>query len=161
MRKFFKRKGSDQPEWHERRLDGPLRGPGCAFRHNGQSHFRHDLDGPSESVPSCLSVFSWIHRHHAVLWARCREEGRCTRKQLEAIELLFVEGLSANAAAKRLGVSTQAICDRMNGLATRPDCLPIYRWWRSVTEGRRRRRSTSARRATRRRQTRTRKAESK
>ena len=157
MRRFFKRRGSDRPEWHERRLDGPLRLPGSAYKHNKYTYFKEADAEQSASVPSCLSIFTWIYRHHAVLWARCQEEGRCTRKQLEAIEMVFVEGMSANTAAKTLGVSTQAICDRMNGLANR--CRPIYLWWRGVTEGRRRRRSAGPRRSTRRRATRTRKVE--
>ena len=148
MRKFFKRSSSGQPEWHERRLDGPLRLPGSAYKHNRYTHFKESDDEPSVSVPSCLSIFAWIIRHNAALWARCQEEGRCTRKQLEAIELVFVEGMSANTAAKTLGVSTQAICDRMNGLANR--CRPIYLWWRNVTDGRRRRRPTAPRRSGRR-----------
>lgn len=154
MRKFFRRVGSDQPEWHERRLDGPLRLPGSAYKHNGYTQFKQSDGAPTVSVPSCLSVFSWIYRHHAVLYARCREEGRCTTKQLQAIELLFIDGLSAHEAARTLGVSAQAICDRMNGLANR--CPPIYRWWRNVTGRCRRRSSTSPRRLVRCRQRKTR-----
>jgi hypothetical protein len=143
MRRFFKRRSSDQPGRRDRRLDGPLRLPGTAYKHNGYTQFKEIEEEPSVSVPSCLSIFAWIYRHHAVLYARCREEGMCTVKQLQAIELIFIDGLSANEAARSLGISTQAVCDRMSGLATR--CPPIYRWWRSVTEGRRRRSSTAPR----------------
>ena len=142
-RRFRKTDQHSSSHWHERRLDGPLREPGSAYRHNGYTQYKSSNLKPSVSIPSCLSVFAWIYRHHGVLWARCVEEGRCTAKQLEAIELVFVEGLSANEAGRKLGVSTQAVCDRMNGIANR--CPPIYRWWRRVTDSHRGRGNRSPR----------------
>lgn len=117
----------------------PLRTSFSEYRRNGQRRFS-SANEHEKSVPSSLSQFVPIYRHHAAVFARYCAEGRLSAKQLHTIEALYIDGLSLRDLAKLDGVAPQAISDRINAMATR--AVEFYRWWRRLHDGRARRRNS-------------------
>lgn len=97
------------------------------YRHNGQRRFR-STNEHGTSVPSSLSCYVPIYRHHAAVFARYCAEGRLSPKQLHTIECLYIDGMSLRELAKLDGVAPQAISSRIDAMATR--AIEFYRWWR-------------------------------
>lgn len=115
------------------------------YKHNGRLSFcwrSQELeDDERASIPSCLSIFADLYRHHAMVFARYRADGRFTPKQLRTIEALYIEGLSLREFALVEGVEPQAISARIDALANK--ALEFYRWWRRVNAGHQRPRRKS------------------
>jgi len=119
----------------------PLRTSLSEYRHNGRRHFRSEHEHEA-SVPSSLSQYVPLYRHHAAVFARYCSEGRLSPKQLHTIEALYIDGLSLRELAKLDGVAPQAISDRINAMATR--AIEFYRWWRQSNLSRQRPREAAA-----------------
>ena len=116
----------------------PLRTSFSEFRQNGQRRFRSENEH-EESIPSSLSRYVPIYRHHAAVFARYCAEGRLSPKQLHTIECLYIDGMTLRELAKLDGVAPQAISDRINAMATR--AIEFYRWWRKSNSSHQRSRS--------------------
>jgi hypothetical protein len=110
--------------------------PSLRYKHNGNRRVGWRDDGPDASIPSCLSVYVDVYRHHWTLFARYCNEGRCSEKQLRTVDALFIQGVSAQEFAKAENVSVEAIRSRIQGLANK--CPEFYRWWRGLHRGRQR-----------------------
>ena len=99
------------------------------YRHNGKLRIGwRDCD--AKAIPSCLSVFVDLYRHHATIFARYSAEARCSPRQLQLIEALYIEGVSLREFAATEGTTPQAISSRINALANKAP--EFYRWWRRL-----------------------------
>jgi hypothetical protein len=109
----------------------PLRTSFSEYRHNGRRRFRAANEHET-SVPSSLSRFVPIYRHHAAVFARYCAERRLNPKQLHTIEALYMDGLSLRELAKLDRVRPQAITGRINAMATKGAAVEFCQWWRRV-----------------------------
>ena len=115
-----------------------------AYRRGGQRVVAWREGEVTDSIPSCLSRYVDLYRHHALVFKRYEDERRCSPRQLRTIEGLYIEGLSLRELARREGVAPQAISARINSLANKAP--QFCRWWRLVTGRRRRRNRCESRR---------------
>jgi hypothetical protein len=136
--------GDDDDERSDPRLEVPANRSSAPYKHNGARRYCwRDCDDLGRVV-SCLSGLAVIYRFYAAVYRRYCAEGRFTRKQLELIEALMIQGLSLHQFAELKRVTPQAISSRIDALANKAP--EFYRFWRSLHAGRQRPRRRDPRR---------------
>jgi hypothetical protein len=83
---------------------------------------------PAPITPPERSMLVELRRRVASEISRYRASGLFTSNELTTIEALWVDGASLRAAARREGVTAQAIEGRIERMQHRGP--RFYRWWR-------------------------------